>query len=194
MVKRKRQAKKSSAKKTAKKTSIASAKTPAKLTLFKKGLYLVLAVIVCNLAGVIGSFFTASSVSTWYPSLAKPFFTPPGWVFAPAWITLYVLMGVSAFLVFLKLYSPRKALREQAKGALYLFGFQLSLNALWSILFFGLMNPLLAFIEIIVLWLAILLTMNDFRKLSWPAFWLLVPYILWVTFASVLNFAIFWLN
>lgn len=148
---------------------------------------LVISIFVCQLVGIIGSFFTASSVSSWYPTLVKPAFNPPNWVFSPVWITLFVLMGVSLYLVW------EKGFREN-KTAITIFGVQLGLNVLWSILFFGLKSPLLAFIEIIFLWAAILLTILKFYKISkWSAY-LLIPYILWVSFAAVLNFAIFYLN
>lgn len=141
------------------------------------------------MAGVIGGFFTASSVNTWYVPLTKPSFNPPNWLFSPVWITLYVLMGIALFLVWRKGFQT-----EGVKSALLIFGVQLVLNALWSILFFGLKMPLLAFIEIIVLWGFILITMFKFKKVSKLAGYLLVPYLLWVSFAAVLNFFLWYLN
>ena len=157
----------------------------------KKGdaLKLVVSILLCQMAGLIGGFFTASSVDTWYATLTKPSFNPPNWLFSPVWITLYVLMGVALFLVW------RKGLHsEGVKIAIYLFGVQLALNILWSILFFGLKMPLVAFIEIVILWDCILLTLIKFRKISRLAGYLFVPYLLWVTFAAVLNFFLWHLN
>jgi tryptophan-rich sensory protein len=144
------------------------------------------AIVLCQLAGIIGSFFTASSVSTWYAALNKPSFNPPSWVFGPVWITLYTLMGISLYLVW------RSGSRDWV--VLGVFGFQLVLNALWSILFFGMQSPGIAFAEIIVLLLSILLTMVLFFTVSRTASYLLIPYALWVSFAAVLNFAIWRLN
>ena len=140
-------------------------------------------------AGAIGSVFTASSMDTWYANLAKPALNPPGWVFGPVWTTLFVLMGIAMFLVWKKLESNR-----HTKVALTLFGVQLILNILWSVLFFGLRSPGSAFVEIIFLWVAILATIIAFAKVSRPAGWLLVPYILWVSFATYLNYSIYILN
>ncbi|KKU14705.1 hypothetical protein A3I34_00895 [Candidatus Jorgensenbacteria bacterium RIFCSPLOWO2_02_FULL_45_12] len=166
-------------------------------------LKLIASIAVCEAAGIAGSFFTAGSISSgWYNSLPKPALTPPSWVFAPAWTTLYLLMGVSLFLV---LKHPNilgnVGMSGKRKLAISLFFFQLALNVLWSILFFGLHNPALAFADIIVLWLSILATIIAFAKTSVPsskqqsakqshdklAAWLLVPYLLWVSFASYLN-------
>ena len=150
---------------------------------------LVVGIAVCQLAGVIGGFFTASSVNTWYATLTKPAFSPPNWIFSPVWITLYVLMGLALFLVW------RKGLQtEGVKTALFFFGVQLALNTLWSILFFGLKMPLLAFIEIVILWDFILITLLKFKKISKSSALLLVPYLLWVSFAAVLNFFLWYLN
>jgi tryptophan-rich sensory protein len=144
---------------------------------------------VCQLAGVIGGLFTASSVGTWYATLTKPSFNPPNWLFSPVWITLYFLMGVALFLVW------RQGLQtEGVKIALIVFGLQLALNTLWSLLFFGLKMPLLAFIEILILWCLILITILKFKKISKLAGLLLVPYLLWVSFAAVLNFFLWHLN
>jgi len=152
-------------------------------------LKLVIAIVVSELAGIVGSVFTVSSIPTWYATLQKPSFSPPNWIFGPAWTTLYFLIGIAAFLVW------KKGLeRKDVKIALGVFGVQLFLNTLWSIIFFGLHNPFWAFIEIIVLWLAILATISAFYKISRPAAYLLLPYILWVSFAAVLNFSIMILN
>lgn len=146
---------------------------------------LVISIIIPFFASFIGGLFTASSVSSWYLELAKPFFNPPSWIFGPVWTILYLLMGISLYLIWTSKYS---------KKAFVIFGIQLFLNALWSILFFGLKNPLLAFIEIIFLWISILLTIIIFYKISKKAAYLLVPYILWVTFAAILNLSIYLLN
>jgi tryptophan-rich sensory protein len=155
----------------------------------KKIFKLVFSIIICQLAGIIGSFFTSSSVSTWYTTLKKPSFNPPNWVFGPVWITLFVLMGISLYLIWTKGIKTKKA-----RIALILFGIQLLLNILWSIIFFGLKSPFYAFIEIIILWIAILLTIMRFYKISKTAAYLLIPYLLWVSFAAIVNFSIFYLN
>jgi benzodiazapine receptor len=152
-------------------------------------LKLLSSVVVCQLAGIIGSVFTASSVSTWYAALRKPSFTPPGWVFGPVWISLYALMGVAAYLVWRSGLSHR-----EVRIALTLFVAQLVLNALWSAMFFGLRSPLAGFIDISVLWVLIVLTIFYFLKVSTTAGVLLVPYIVWVTFAGVLNYSIWAMN
>jgi len=152
-------------------------------------LKLVFSLLICQVAGFVGSLFTSPAIPNWYQGLEKPFFTPPSWLFAPAWITLYLLMGIALFLVL------RSGLKKKGiKIALIFFFIQLFLNSLWSIIFFGLKDPLWAFIEIIILWLFILLTIIKFLKISKASGWLMIPYILWVTFASVLNFSIFYLN
>lgn len=150
---------------------------------------LVMSIVICQLAGFIGSFFTVSSLSTWYVTLNKPFFNPPSWLFGPVWISLYFLMGISLYLIWNKGIESKPS-----KIALSVFALQLVLNSLWSILFFGLKSPLFAFIEIIILWIAILSTIIYFYKISKVASYLLIPYILWVSFAAVLNFSIYYLN
>jgi len=151
---------------------------------------LVIAIGVSLGAGVIGSFFTAPAVqSGWYIGIVKPALNPPAWVFGPVWTTLFALMGIAAFLVW------KKGLdRRDVKIALGIFLGQLVLNTFWSIIFFGLHSPGGALIEIVFLWLAILSTIVAFYKISKPAAWLLVPYILWVSFAMYLNYSIWMLN
>ena len=141
-------------------------------------LRLIISVAICQLAGVIGSFFTSSSVSTWYEDLAKPSFNPPSWVFGPVWITIYFLMGISLYLVWME---------KKDRMALSVFGVQLALNTSWSIFFFGMRNPLLAFVNIILLWAAIIAMMVLFWRISKRSAYLLIPYLLWVSFAAVLN-------
>lgn len=152
-------------------------------------LKLLASILVCQLAGFIGSLVTTPAISTWYVTLEKPWFTPPNWVFAPAWITLYTLMGISLFLVWQKgVHLP------SVKQALSVFAIQLVLNALWSAMFFGLRSPMAGLITINILWIAILVTIVLFLKVSRTAGFLLIPYILWVSFATILNFSIVLLN
>jgi benzodiazapine receptor len=150
---------------------------------------LVLSIAVCQMAGIVGSFFTSPAIPTWYASLQKPAFTPPSWVFAPVWVTLFTLMGISLYLVWTGGLD-----KKGVKTALSLFGIQLLLNALWSFLFFGLKNPFYAFIEIIFLWILIALTTAKFYGVSKRAAYPMVPYLLWVTFAAILNFHVWMLN
>ena len=150
---------------------------------------LIIAIAISEAAGIVGAFFTTPSIAGWYATLVRPALNPPSWVFGPVWTTLFALMGISAFLVW------RKGLdRRDVKIALGIFIGQLVLNTLWSIIFFGLHSPGAAFVEIIFLWLAILATIVAFAKISKPAVWLLVPYILWVSFAGYLNLMIWMLN
>ena len=148
-------------------------------------LKLVISIVACQCAGLIGSIFTTPAISTWYETLAKPSFTPPNWLFAPAWVTLYVLMGVAVFLVW------RKGLGiKNVKAALITFLVQLVLNVLWSAIFFGAKSLVGGAVVIVLLWIAILFTILRFFKISTVAGGLLIPYILWVTFASALNISI----
>ena len=146
-------------------------------------------IILCLLAGIIGSIFTTQNIPTWYESINKPSFNPPNWVFGPVWTILYVLMGISAYLIYSKGIK-----KKEVKLAFIIFGIQLVLNTLWSILFFGLTSPLFGLICIIFLWLFIVLIMKLFYKLDKKAAYLLIPYILWVSFATILNYYIFILN
>jgi benzodiazapine receptor len=130
-----------------------------------------------------------TAISTWYVALEKPPFTPPNWLFAPVWVTLYLLMGISAFVIWRRGLESR-----QIKIALLVFLIQLALNALWSVVFFGLQSPFYGFIVIVALWIAILLTILRFFKISKVAGALLLPYILWVKFAMALNVSIWILN
>lgn len=150
---------------------------------------LVVAIVVCQGAGIVGSLFTTPSIQTWYASLVKPSFNPPNWLFGPVWTLLFLLMGVSAFIIWSKGLKS-----DEVKIALVVFGIQLLLNIVWSVLFFGLHMPLAAFVEIIFLWLSILATIIYFLPISALAAWLLAPYILWVSFASILNFYLWRLN
>ena len=147
-------------------------------------------VVTCLAVGYLSSIVTKSSVETWYPTLVKPSFNPPNWAFPVAWTTLFVLMGIAAGLVWAKI----EIKKDDVQKALVFFFIQLALNALWSILFFGLKNPMLALIEIILLWLMIYETFMKFNKIDRIAGYLLVPYLLWVAFAIILNANIWWLN
>ena len=150
---------------------------------------LVISVAGCELVGLLGTPFTISAIPTWYVTLNRPFFAPPNWLFAPAWTLLYFLMGVAFYLIWKQDWKKK---RIRAAGLIFLA--QLGLNFLWSPVFFGLRAPLLGLIVIITLWLLIVLTMKKFFPLSKPAFYLLVPYLLWVSFATILNAAIVVLN
>lgn len=150
---------------------------------------LILTIGICEAVGGIGSLLNRSSISTWYPSLRKPSFNPPNWVFGPVWTLLYALMGVSEFLIRRQRANPRHRRRAQQ-----LFGIQLVLNGLWTPLFFGLRSPVIALVDIGLLWLAIVAAIPAFMRISKVAAVLLVPYLLWVTFAAALNEEIWRLN
>jgi tryptophan-rich sensory protein len=147
-------------------------------------------VVTCLAVGYLSSIVTRSSVATWYPTLVKPSFNPPNWAFPLAWTTLFVFMGIAAGLVWDKI----EIKKGEVQNALLFFFIQLALNALWSFLFFGLKNPMLALIEIILLWLMIYETYMKFNKIDKIAGYLFVPYLLWVSFAIILNGNIWWLN
>ena len=155
----------------------------------KKIFKLISSIFICQMAGVVGSFFTAPAISQWYSSLERPVFAPPNWLFAPVWISLFTLMGISFYLIWEKGLKERKV-----KIAMGIFFVQLFLNALWSFLFFGLRSPFYGMIEIIILWFFILFTIIIFYMVSRKAAFLLLPYIIWVTIASFLNYSIWQLN
>ena len=146
-------------------------------------------ILLCLATGYLGSIFTRQSIPTWYADLQKPSFNPPNWVFAPVWTALYLMMAVAAFII-----SSKDLHNTNVKIALVVFFIQLLLNGLWTPIFFGAHLIFAALIEIIILWLSIILTIVLFWKVSIPASLLLLPYILWVTFAAVLNAAIWLLN
>lgn len=152
-------------------------------------LKLVTSVMVCLLGGFAGSFFTSSSLESWYLQLKKPALNPPSWVFAPVWTALYIMMGVAAYLVWEKWPKDRSA-----GPALALFALQLALNFTWSPAFFGARSPLLGLVVIMLMWAAIAATLVLFYRVSPPAAYLLVPYLVWVSFAVYLNASIFYLN
>ena len=151
---------------------------------------LLTSVIGCELVGIAATPFTISSIPTWYQYLNKPFFSPPNWVFGPVWTALYFLMGISVYLIWTKNIKNQRLKQEGLKY----FLIQLGLNFLWSLLFFGLHSPLLGLIDIVILWVMIVITMRKFYPLSKIAFYLLVPYLIWVSFASFLNLSIVLLN
>jgi tryptophan-rich sensory protein len=150
---------------------------------------LILSVIICQLAGVFGSFFTISAIPAWYATLNKPWFTPPNWLFGPVWISLYTLMGISLYLIWAKGFREKKG-----RIALGVFVIQLGLNAAWSLLFFGLQSPLLGLAGIIPLWVFIALNIWAFWRIDKRAGYLLVPYVAWVTIATALNYYVWILN
>ena len=145
--------------------------------------------LVPLLVGAGSGFMTAGAVRDWYPSLVRPSFAPPSWIFGPVWTLLYLMMGFAAYLVW-----QRGGGAAAARTALALFGAQLVLNGLWSVLFFGLRAPGLALVEIVVLWVAIAATLWAFWRIRPAAGALLVPYLAWVTFATALNAGFWWLN
>ncbi len=146
---------------------------------------LFISILIPLLVGGIATFFTTSGVNGWYAMANKPSFNPPNWLFAPVWTALYIMMGIALFLVWKS--EGDKAIKQTA---FILFAVQLLLNFLWSFIFFYAKQPGWAFVDIIAMWIAILLTIIWFTKISTTASWLLVPYIFWVTFASLLNFYI----
>lgn len=155
----------------------------------KDWMKLVLSVLGCELVGIISTTFTISSISSWYIYLNKPSFAPPNRIFGPVWVVLYMLMGISIYLIWKQGWKKKKV-REAGKTFLV----QLGLNFLWSPIFFGLRSPILGFVFILILWAFIIVTMKKFYPLSKLAFGLLIPYLLWVSFASILNGSIVILN
>lgn len=149
---------------------------------------LLISISISLLIGFLGSFFTTSSVGLWYSFLNKPFFSPPDWLFAPVWTILYILIGISFYLVWKKDFGKKK------KEIILIYSLQLFFNFLWSVLFFGLRNPLFGFLEILILFFFIILNMVYFYRVSKTAGYLFIPYLLWVFFASILNFSILIIN
>jgi translocator protein len=147
----------------------------------------IISLLAPQLAGGLGALATASSVSSWYLTLEKPSFNPPSWVFGPVWITLYVLIGLAAFMVW-------KANDKDTRGPMRWYWAQLALNALWSPAFFGMQSPLLGLVVIVPLWVFILITLQKFYRINSVSAYLMMPYLLWVSFATVLNASLFWLN
>jgi translocator protein len=139
--------------------------------------------------GALGGLATSTSVRTWYPNLVRPSFAPPSWLFGPVWTTLYVMMGVASWLVWREGFT-----KPEVRSALALYGVQLAFNLAWSWLFFGLRQPLLALIDIVVLLALVALTVGRFAPVSRTAAGLMLPYLVWVAFAAALNGAFWWLN
>lgn len=185
-----------------------------KMTMYQAAI-LVGSIVICQLAGVIGSLFTTPAIPGWYATLNKPWFTPPSWVFFPVWTVLYILMGISLFLVLREGWELRDArnvveadpavkrslqeshilrIRRDVRIGTAIFFIQLVLNILWSGLFFGLQSPLYGLVEIVILWIAILATILWFWRISRPAAILLIPYIIWVSIATALNYGVYVLN
>ncbi|MFA5318080.1 MAG: TspO/MBR family protein [Patescibacteria group bacterium] len=153
----------------------------------KNFLKLIIALLIPQIIGLLGALATTPNIAGWYAGLIKPGFNPPNWIFGPAWTTLFLLMGIALYLIWIN--------KNKNKQTAYLFfALQIIFNIIWSWLFFTLHNPLYAFVEIIFLWILILLNIIYFYKINKIAGWLLIPYILWVSFAAALNYFIFILN
>jgi benzodiazapine receptor len=150
---------------------------------------LVVSIVLCNMAGFLGTFATQTGPGSWYDLLVKPAINPPSFVFAPVWTTLFILMGIALYLVWMEGTD-----RPDVRAALGVFGVQLVLNVLWSYAFFAFRSPLLGLIDIVFLWAAIAATIVLFFRVNRTAAYLLVPYLLWVTFATFLNYSILVLN
>jgi len=155
----------------------------------KKPLLLLFSILISHAAGFLGSMATSSSISTWYITLAKPSFNPPNWVFGPVWLTLYTMMGVALYLVW-----QQGIQKKKIQQAVVVFLAHLVVNAAWSIVFFGQQNLEVAFWVITFLWLMILYLIRSFWSINKTAAYLLVPYFLWVSFASILNLSIWRFN
>ncbi len=147
---------------------------------------LILSIVICQFAGILGSLFNIKSIPKWYSKIKKPRFNPPNKIFGPVWTLLYLLMGISLYLILTS--------GKDITLPIIIFSIQLVLNIVWSFLFFGLRKPFFAFLEIIILWLSILATIIIFYAISKPAAYLLIPYLLWVSFASLLNYSLWKLN
>jgi len=163
-------------------------RSAANMRRWKSILVLAFLLSLCLGVSAVGAWFTSMSVATWYPTLRKPEWNPPAWVFGPVWTGIYLMMATAAWLVW------RRGRVRGAKGALFLFGLQLALNAAWSPLFFGLRSPVAGLADIVVLWAAVGATLLAFWRVVPLAGAFLLPYWLWVTFASALNLAIWRMN
>ncbi len=150
---------------------------------------LIISVIASELVGVVGSVLTVSAIPTWYAALNKPSFSPPNWIFGPVWTILYFLLGVSFYLIWRQGWK-----KQRVTVAAQYFLVQMVLNGIWSPVFFGLRAPLLGLIVISAMWVLTVMTMQKLYPVSRPAFYLLIPYLLWISFATLLNAAIFLLN
>jgi benzodiazapine receptor len=154
----------------------------------KKILTFIICLALPLAVGGISGFATVTGIDSWYSAVNKPFFNPPNWIFAPVWTSLYAIMGIGLFLIWQSPVSKKRS------NALIIFAIQLALNFVWSFLFFYFENPGLALIEILILWLSILVMILYFRKVRLLAGNLQIPYLIWVSFATCLNTAIWWLN
>lgn len=148
---------------------------------------LIVSILIPQLVGLVSSYYTISAIPTWYAALNKASFNPPSFVFGPVWTILYLFMGISLYLVLVKKIKPSSL-------AIKAFSVQLFLNFLWTFIFFGLKNPFFAFIEMVIFWLSIIYTIKLFYKISKNAAYLLFPYLIWVSFASLLNLSVALLN
>ncbi len=155
----------------------------------QKIIKIAVSILGCLSVGIIGALFTSPAIPTWYSSLNKPFFNPPSWVFGPTWTILYIMMGISLCIIWIK-----KSKSNTKQNALSIFFAQLILNGIWSPIFFAFQSPFLALIVITLLWATIMINIILFYKISKTAATLLMPYLLWVSFATILNFSIWWLN
>ncbi len=158
----------------------------------KKFVVFIIAILIPQIAGFIGSVFTITNDRSWYANIVKPSFNPPNWVFGPVWTILFIMMGIALYFVWVK--NRTKDNSKYKNLAYWFFGIQLALNTLWSILFFGLHCPLCSLVEIFILLVAIIVTIIYFFKVNKVAGWLMIPYLFWVSFATILNFAIVILN
>lgn len=156
----------------------------------EKILKLIACITLCEGVGIVSSIFTLNSIPTWYVYLNKPAFSPPNWVFGPVWTVMYILMGIA----FYQVWTLRTKKKTLQRSSLQLFIIQLAVNFLWTFIFFGLRSPVGGLIDIIILWIFILLTLTRFYKLSKIAGYLMAPYLLWVSFATILNFSVAFLN
>lgn len=156
----------------------------------EKILKLIACIALCEGVGIVSSIFTLNAIPTWYVYLNKPAFSPPNWIFGPVWTVMYILMGIALYQVW-TLRTKKKTLQ---RSSLQLFIIQLAVNFLWTFIFFGLRSPVGGLIDIIILWIFILLTLTRFYKLSKIAGYLMAPYLLWVSFATILNFSVAFLN
>ncbi len=150
---------------------------------------LIISILICQVAGALGYFFATGNIKNWYQFLEKPIFNPPDWIFALTWIALYTIMGISVFLIW-----KREQKDICAHSALKLFWIHLFFNVVWSIIFFGLHSPGGALVDIIILWILILILLVKFFRINQWASYLLVPYFFWISFVTLLNFSIWYLN
>ncbi len=155
----------------------------------KNPVLLLSSILLCELAGIIGSASTITNITSWYSTLSKPFFNPPSWLFGPVWTILYLLMGIALYLVWLEAKKNKRAVY-----ALKIFFIHLVVNSLWSIVFFGLHALLGSVIVILILLVLIIYLISLFGKINKTAALLLVPYLVWVSFATILNFSVWILN